>query len=432
MNVRRTQPHARPAAFTLIELLIVIGIIGVVVALGVPLFGVLTGARSQEAGQNLVAAAIGQARTTALNEGKYAGVLFYIDPATERTAMALVVAGAGLEDPDPYDKYKTFVGGQVYRSSFVANDGTVTSSDRAITLTSDATATFRNGPTTPTNLNVYSTTSNNFSNLSNYFGNFRPAVMTYRAIMPPTNPATATFSTVNDTATGTVVRPPRNGPYRPTSAGVSTRYQRIQNLIPSSLAGDVSESTKGTYQNPSWSVDALNYIAPLDGAERQLLPLGVGVQLIIQPTLREDMLENDTTSNPVGQSNRERYIRTGLIMFDPQGRLSLDPRVLPAQGVLGTAMGLTADVAAIPAAVGAVFYDRAAFRLVTGNTDADFLYQNVPVNQTSPIVSAQPFYTDNQTGQPDMKTERAEEVWLDTNTVPLLINRFSGALSEAQ
>lgn len=407
--------NRQSSAFTLIELMIVIGIIGLVVALGVPLFGVLTGARSQEAGQNLVAAAIGQARTIALSEGKYAGVLFYIDPATERTAMTVVVVqdpASGLEDPDPYDKYKAWTVGQEYRASAIQPDGTPIRGDRVISLTSDATATFKNGTTAQPNVNnVYNNASLAYSNLSNYFGNFKPIVPVYRARVDHTASATGGN------------RPPRNGPF-----GASTTvYRRI---VPAgSAANPTTESNGGTFQNDNWTTDQLNVIAPstLAGGERQLLPLGVGVQIIIQPTLRADL----TGTSADIPANRERYVRTGLIMFDPQGKLTLSGQTVPYQGPLGAQLGLTADVGSAAAGVGVVLYDRAAFRLANGATDADFLYQNVAANTLSRIQSTQSFYNDN-VAQPDMTQERAEETWLDSNTVPLLINRYSGALSEAQ
>ena len=161
-------------------------------------------------------------------------------------------------------------------------------------------------------------------------------------------------------------------------------------------------------------------IAPssLAGSERQLLPLGVGVQLIIQPT--------DVTFG--GTTNKERYARVGVVMFDPQGKLTLDARVLPFQGTLGTQLGLTADVPALPAGVGVVVYDRAAFRVDATRTEADALFQPNAQTPSDPFTTTLPLYADFN----GIANELAEETWLDQNTVPLLINRYSGALSEAQ
>ena len=372
-----------------------------VVALGVPLFGVLTGSRSQEAGQNLVAAAIGQARTIAVNEGKYAGILFYVDPATERTAFTIVSSG-GLEDPDPYDKYKTWTSGQRYRApGYSATTGAPIPGDRAIGLASDSTATFR---ATPTVKNVYDSTQLVYSRLSLYMPNFKPTVRTFRA---------SQNSNGNDSANAD--RPPRNGPTNAAPA----KYIRIPTA--SSAAGSGGESTNGGFTNDYWGKSEV-----LEGGEQNLLPIGVGVQLIIPPTARAD----DVSATPF----TERYVRTGVIMFDPQGRLTLDPRQLGFNGTLGKYLGLTADVKELLAGVGVVFYDRTAFRANPAFTEGDWHYENVAANTTSPITSTQVAFTDNntQTAGTVAASEGVEETWLDGNTVPLLINRFSGALSEGQ
>ena len=419
-SVLRTSP-----AFTLVELLVVLGIIVAVVSLGIPLFGVLTGSRSQEAGQNLVSAALGQARSIALNEGRSAGVLFYVDPATERTAMSIVVIqdpATGLEDADPYDKYKTFTGGQTYRSPIALADGTPVRGDRVITLASDAEGTFRDG-SRKTSDNVYQTTNPLFSRLSLYFGNYKPTVRVYRGQMDPTNAATGAFATLNDTP---AVRPPRNGPFYTANPTGATGPTPVQVRVPtqaSGSAGVTTESTRGPFENANWGPTDFTPIEPYATAsDQQLLPIGVGVQVVAQPTSRSD--------TPFGTPGGfgERYFRTGLIMFDAQGRLSLQPRGLSRRGTLGQYLGLTADTGrtSLVSGIGLVVYDATAFRASPDRTEADWYTQ--PGSPTAPIQSTNPAFNDGQT----LAKEQAEEQWLDGNTIPLLINRFSGALSEGQ
>jgi prepilin-type N-terminal cleavage/methylation domain-containing protein len=77
-------------AFTLTELLIVIGLIVLLIALAVPAFRAMTGGRSIDAAQNQLAAVLGAARAEAIGLQKVRGVLFYLDPATDRVNAAIV------------------------------------------------------------------------------------------------------------------------------------------------------------------------------------------------------------------------------------------------------------------------------------------------------------------------------------------------------
>ena len=84
------QRHRNNAAFTLTELLIVIGLIVLVIALAVPAFKAMSGGRSIDAAQNQLAAVLGAARSEAIGLQKVRGVFFFVDPATERVNAALV------------------------------------------------------------------------------------------------------------------------------------------------------------------------------------------------------------------------------------------------------------------------------------------------------------------------------------------------------
>ena len=94
MRTHPTTPAAarppRRSAFTMTELLIVIGLIVLVIAIAVPAFKAMSGGRSVDAAQNQLAAVLGVARAEAIGLQKVRGVFFYLDPATERVNVALV------------------------------------------------------------------------------------------------------------------------------------------------------------------------------------------------------------------------------------------------------------------------------------------------------------------------------------------------------
>jgi prepilin-type N-terminal cleavage/methylation domain-containing protein len=76
-------PSARQA-FTLTEMLIVVGIIVLIVTLAVPAMNAITGNRSIDAAQNQLAAIIGRARQEAVGLQDYRGVLLFQDPNADR------------------------------------------------------------------------------------------------------------------------------------------------------------------------------------------------------------------------------------------------------------------------------------------------------------------------------------------------------------
>jgi type II secretory pathway pseudopilin PulG len=86
-------PSPLPArAFTVTELLIVIGILVLVLALAVPAFNFITGSRSIETASNNIAAMLARARTEAIGLQQMRGVFFYVDAKTQGVNVALVEA----------------------------------------------------------------------------------------------------------------------------------------------------------------------------------------------------------------------------------------------------------------------------------------------------------------------------------------------------
>jgi type II secretory pathway pseudopilin PulG len=102
----------RRGAFTMTEILIVIGLIVLLIALAIPAFNYITGSRSVDAGENLVSAMLSRARAEAIANNRTAGIAFFRDPATDRSAMAIVVEAAqrGSLTPEPagMEQYKAW------------------------------------------------------------------------------------------------------------------------------------------------------------------------------------------------------------------------------------------------------------------------------------------------------------------------------------
>jgi len=92
---RRAAPLATgrrplPAAFSMTELLIVIGIIVLVLAVAMPAFNLITGAKSNEIAINQISAFLARARNEAIGVQEPRGVFFYLDPRSQRVSMTIV------------------------------------------------------------------------------------------------------------------------------------------------------------------------------------------------------------------------------------------------------------------------------------------------------------------------------------------------------
>jgi prepilin-type N-terminal cleavage/methylation domain-containing protein len=84
--------NTSPSAFTLIELLVTLGIIVLILAIAIPAVNLLTGERSIEGAQNQIAAELSLARSRAQSLQREGGLLFYLDPASDRVGMRHVTA----------------------------------------------------------------------------------------------------------------------------------------------------------------------------------------------------------------------------------------------------------------------------------------------------------------------------------------------------
>ncbi len=321
----------------MIEILVVIGIIIVLLGIAAAAFNALSGSRSIESGYNVTAAVLGRARTLAINDNAYVGVMFTYDPTSDRTNLYIVARSAGgaaavTDDPDPLDRYKSFQKGGAIAPGL--NYSNTPFRDRVIAFTSDTTEP--------------GVTGGNRSLVKVYRRNANPVV-------PPGGLA--------------MMAPPLSGP---------------------------------PFVNGDWEQALPGNLEVVGGVDYQSLPPGVGAQLV---------------TDPRGGTSTDRYVRTGLIMFDPQGRVdNVDYTVSPASS-LGKAMFLTNSLGLVPklhSSYGVTVYDSTVFR-AQGYTEGDSAFA-VPGLTNSPY-------------SPD---ELNEEKWLDDNTSPVLVNRNTGALERRE
>ncbi len=314
--------------FTLTEILVVLTIIILVLATAVPAFRALTGSRSTDAAQNLFTAMLGRARTMALNQKKTIGVFFSLDPATDRTRMALVELASALDDPDPGNQYMGWTATGIYRQA----DGSVNPpirADRVVFITKD-----------------------------NDLGG-KVMVKMYRCTITPTS--------------GTGQAPPTVGP---------------------------------VFSNGWWEEFKEGDLSLVADTDIQSIPVGIGVQVIVDP-------RSSTTGPGV-----DRYVRTGVILFDPQGRLAYRRYTVSRNDALGrllalnTNLGSSSGAGQLYSGFGAAIYQLDEFRGQPGADEGD-------ATLTIPGLAG-----DN--------TDTAEEDWLDKNTTPLLVNRYTGTLGVTQ
>jgi prepilin-type N-terminal cleavage/methylation domain-containing protein len=389
----------RRRGFTLIELLVVIGIIVLIAAAAVPLFRFITASRSVDNANNMVDSMVGRGRAQALVEYRNAGIFFFLDPVTDRTTMALVhQAGDSFRDPD-----------------FYAYKGWTDGSDQI----ADGQGSYPAGSVGTTSGNV-----------------------TYYDVNEPANGPSYAMALIQGTAPIESSLNQQEWFYQSETNPKSTNgaFQKFTNIR---FQCSLQHSAQGNSNDPpsSQGPKYWNGLPPTDldivaGTDVQLLPPGVGLQVI-----------NDTKGN----ANTDRYLRTGVILFDNEGKFQsvpwsmnavstlaklIDPGTgapttpsgIPPAGGLPAGSNLTADVNGnkLFSGFGVVLYDRATF-LSLGYTEGDYLYKNaaLPGGSYFPFLSVPPNMT---SGGPEDK----EETWLDNNSLPLVVNRFNGALTKGE
>ncbi len=319
--------------FTLVEILIVVGILMLLLGLSVAALNAISGNRSTAAASNLVSAMLARARTMALNdtgpEASDYGVFFFLDRTQDRTAMVLVKRTNGmLTDADGLEQYKGWKNGWAYLGAanptpppqFIdAPEG-----QRVLYVVRDALEKDQNN-------------------------NDRLRVAWYQRTVA--NPASD------------------NSP--PATGGTNAEWADV-------VLGDTD-----------------SYVGVGD-TDIQYLPAGIGLQLVNEPRAVSD-----------------RYLRTGAIFFDRQGRLDALPYAVRHDSKLGIMMKLTSDLTAnVVSQFGVALFDLPAFGGNPNNTEGDLAYAvpglNPPVDET------------------------AEETWIDTNALVQMVNRANGTLNRGE
>jgi type II secretory pathway pseudopilin PulG len=88
----------RRKAFTLAELLVVMGIIVLFIAMAVPAVRSITGSSNNSVSRNQLAALVARAREEAVGVQSVRGVLFFIDPNSDRM-VGIICQQAAIQDP---------------------------------------------------------------------------------------------------------------------------------------------------------------------------------------------------------------------------------------------------------------------------------------------------------------------------------------------
>lgn len=394
----------RSRGFTLMEILIVVAIILLVVSVAFPLFQVLRGSRSTEAAQNVVSAALGYARTRAINEGRPHGVLFFVDPANDSTRLWIVRRGYDTtDDSDPLDRYKGWYAGGTYR--YFAPDGDsapIQEGDRVASVSRDV-----------------------------YIGQFYEDSQSGPLQKIPGKPLVRAWQTKEYPSTTSYYHTPQLG-----SAGNPAPPGTEASTITNTTTATTADSTMS---NVNWERVKTNKISRVTDLEELRLPPGTGVQLMID------------TGN-WAYNTTDRYVRTGLILFDSQGRLTFDTFIISKDSEIGQQLGLKTDTVSLTPAFGLVAFDQIDMKRSASATDNDWARIKVGNNDyIIPLLNSNYFPappksgpagtisinsttveyynpSDYDLGLTDID-ERGDEVWLDDNSAPILINRYSGTLS---
>jgi type II secretory pathway pseudopilin PulG len=355
-------------AFTLVEMLTVLGIIILILATAIPVWNTLTGNHSLAAAQNEVASALAVARADAISTRQVTGIFFFIDPATDAVALAEVQA-----DPQ---------GG-----------------------------TNATGATTYTPQNICAGANNLFANYGSYNNGPLNALelVNYYVPPPPTsaaNPGPGTFTYYRDVT----ILPANVGialynntygyyysPTSPVGGQPFDRYTRLGailfdatgQVISIPFAVQVTRTTPYYYTTVS---DKTVEITPVSQLGRRLGLFGA----------------NQNTTNTNGTGDLASDIQTGATAHTPA-----TPPVYP-----------------LISQVGLLFYDRDAFLNQKTSTSgyAGQSFTDLDIDYLLPT-QAWPVGI-LQTSMESQKAD--EEAWLDQNGIAVMVSPFNGSLIAAK
>lgn len=364
----------RRRGFTLMEVLVVIGIIVIVAALAVPAINVLSGSKSIDGASNVVSSMMNRARSEAIARQVPVGLAIFEDADRERTGLALVAGPQPWQPGVSYQKgdYVTYVD-NVYRTRFFLCHTPHTSRD---TSTSDKDGPPANGAPNDTNDCWYCLTPNTKS--------------------PPVDSDVAVYS------------------------GLGMHRYR-----------------------------ASEYVSILPETDVVYLPPGVGAQVL-----------NSSSTKRTGTNRQsDRYLASSVIMFDPDGRMSVGRRFgimfdhndLPGGSNEGTGvisssrLGLLIKFNQKDPVSGVVSDNIDPAYNSSGNLDTTYgspltsglgvvLYDRASwTAQRAPRWDSQLVMTDYSTFVPPGAgiTDQAAELWLDQHGTVLMVNRFNGTFLRA-
>ncbi|HLL90989.1 MAG TPA: prepilin-type N-terminal cleavage/methylation domain-containing protein [Tepidisphaeraceae bacterium] len=334
MTEPNANPHRRPrGGFTLIELLIVMGLIVLLIALAVPTFSFITGTRSTDAAQNVIAAMLGRARSEAVTREQVAGVLFFRDRAAERNAMAIVLGPASSKGVSDYS---------IWTDS--------TSAGKTITYRQgDEVYVLQSTPAAPT-------------------GEGKAIVRKFVCI------------------------------------GTEDLGNGEKGIADSTVANAPPDFP--TASNVYWAATAPASFALLPGADLEYLPPGVGAQI---------------ASDLDMATPQDRYLQTGMVLFDRSGQLVVTPYEIAPNTPLARLVDSTGDVQ-IPAATD-------TRPMLSGTAMA--LFEREPWLNNGNEQDFRFAVPSAPTGSPSAD-ESEEEEWISSNALFLLVNRYNGTLTRGE
>ena len=168
-----------------------------------------------------------------------------------------------------------------------------------------------------------------------------------------------------------------------------------------------------TWQNALWAL-YFPLATDVDVADvaAQQLPVGVGLQL----------LTDVTDAALQGPSGPERYLQTGMILFDKTGKVAHEYYHILADSPVGRRLQLAADLPVLYSQLGLTIYDREKFLAAT---------QTANLTAFTPTDADGAFVVFGQTAATPAN-ERVEEQWLDENASLLVLDRTTGELKSVR